>query len=255
MRKSLHTDNLQIAIKRVDLLLQFLSLIFSQGETNMLTETQIDKLVSEFLNKIANEHEQMLSVAALPQHDWNENSPNNLIETYQSTLTDMRQSLKSNTFEPAGDFFSWIKNAKDTSWDELDRVKLGRNFLTGMIDYLENMFIPKLAGEYDTTIVSNAQQNTLLPVEKFEIKKEDQIGELIKAFYDEKVSSGYWKANTQTDVNAHIELFLEYFGKDTTIQQITKKHLREYRDKVLKRLPKRRKLNKVVRDNDAQCKC
>jgi len=61
IRKALHTDDLQIARERVNLLLEFLSLIFVQGESSMLTETQIDNLVNEFLNKITSKQEQALS--------------------------------------------------------------------------------------------------------------------------------------------------------------------------------------------------
>jgi len=248
IRKALHTDNLQIARERVNLLLEFLSLIIVQGDSNMLTETQIDSLVNEFLNKITSKQELALSLTALPQHDWNENSSSKMIKRYQSMLEDAQNNLSSNKFQPAIDFMSWVDEEKKiTIDDELDRIKLSRAFLQAAAKSLGDVFTPRMSGEHISTDCPK-QQGTPLPVEKFEIKKEDQIGELIKEFYDEKISSGYWRANTQTDVNAHIELFLEYFGKDTVIQQITKKHLREYRDKVLKRLPKRRKLDKVVRD-------
>ncbi len=83
MRKALHTTNLQIARKRVNLVLEFLSIIFEQGESDMLTESQIDGLVNEFINKITNAQAQNLSVAALPQYDWNENSSPKMLEVYQ----------------------------------------------------------------------------------------------------------------------------------------------------------------------------
>jgi len=249
IRKALHTDDLQIARERVNLLLEFLSLIFVQGESSMLTETQIDNLVNEFLNKITSKQEQALSRTALPQHDWNEKSSPKMIQRYQSMLEDAQSNLSANKFKPAAAFMSWVDEEKNiTIDDEIDRIKLSRAFLQAAAKSLGEVFTPRMSGEYIPTNNDSKQEQTPLPVEKFEVKKEDQIGELIKEFYKEKISSGYWKANTQTDVNAHIEVFLEYFGKDTVIQQITKKHLREYRDKVLKRLPKRRKLNKVVRD-------
>lgn len=242
MRKSLHTDNLKIAEQRVNSLLEFLSLILEKVESNMLTEAQIDSLVEEYINKISDKHNEATALAALPQYDWNENSSRKKLTRYQHMLDNVQHSLEVNDFKAANDFITWVRDDKKVIIeDELENIKLSRTFLQAMSKYLGGILSSSNLNSFNST--ANA-----IPVEKFPIQQEDQVGELFDSFFKEKSTSGAWRENTITDKRSHIDLFIEYFGRDTAVQHITRKHMLEYREKVLKRLPKRRKTNKVVKD-------
>lgn len=74
------------------------------------------------------------------------------------------------------------------------------------------------------------------------------IGKLMDMYIEQRIADKRWRVNTEIDFRSHINLFLEYFGNSTPITSIKRQHLIEYRENVLKRLPKNRVLNKAVKD-------
>jgi integrase len=73
------------------------------------------------------------------------------------------------------------------------------------------------------------------------------IGKLTEKFLYEKQTQGGWKNNIVTDNTSHINLFLEYFGDNIQVNDITRDNMVNFRENVLRKLPSNRNIRKETR--------
>jgi len=74
------------------------------------------------------------------------------------------------------------------------------------------------------------------------------LARLMEKYFREKNGSEEWSHHTLTELNAHFELFKEYFQPDTPITAFTDDDIQRYRDEVLKRLPINRRKRAALRN-------
>ena len=262
LKRSLRTKNRKLAISLACKLHEHVVILLKKAEENMLEEPQVDALVNEYVDKLLQEHERGLALKGLnPDFPWDEYSVANMQESYEHSISQLKQHLRLNDLDIANDFIVWLRqNHGLVCQDISEEATLKREFVKRSIEAF-GICLKRLDGdygnEYDRKTLARPSRNIPvepaqdIPVDTEEVIQEEErnsaIGNLIESFVQEKISSNQWRPNTQTDNKAHLNAFCEWFGENKPVSQITRDDILNFREQVLKRLPLRRKTNPALK--------
>ena len=264
LKKSLHTKDLKIAQGRAKLLYNHLKILFEKAEQGMLSEKQIDDLANEYIRVLLNIHEQGFALKGLDGIDWTEDNVASTQKHYAASVVAIKRCLSTNNLDPANEFISWLREVKGLEPEnEREKANLQRTFLKKCIPAYEVCF-ERLSGEYGneydqismvdissgktTTLQKEAQKHPIVIAQEKQPSEERAIGLLCKKFIKENISNGTWRRNTVMDIKAHISLFLEHFREETPVENITRQNILDYKNNILKFLPKNRSKNIATRN-------
>ena len=281
IKKSLRTNDLLKARKLANLMHECMKTLFKKAIEGMFNERQFLSLADEFLSRKLETNEDGFSLFTLPQANWTEQDVANQIVLLQDMQNKYKNGLTVFDDTLAYSFLTWLSQEKKISLIENspDAIKAARAFFKKVIPAAD-VAIERLKGNYsnefdNVTLVKTDDASipqqasvpaTATPAQSIKdgrmvtIKIQPQesiseqptqtntIGELIKMYIKERLATGRWRAPTIIDFKSHISLFLQYFGEHTPITNIKRQHLTEYRDNIVKRIPKNRVLNKAVKD-------
>jgi len=215
IKKTLLTNNLNLALYRVKIMKQIVSMIFKQIENNMISKDQLKKLMKNVTIK-DDDQEVPLNASALEKEGLFKVVGSSNSETEDNSSDLLNAPLPAGEGSRTHDLIQAVrKQIPDADTKEMFGEILSKLPKQGAID--------KAAPLPNSTRL---------------------VKDLISEYMNEKSNDNHWKRKTAADYWSVFNLFLEVHG-DKQIGQITRPVMTHYRDEVLKRLPKNR--NKGVR--------
>jgi integrase len=254
IKKSLKTDDLSKAKRLAEILHAYVILLFKKMEDGMLSESQAQNLLDEYIRIMLEKHEEGLCRKALPDANWSSKQAIIMKQNYLDAISSLKNSLMENDLSIACEFMSWLKAEKGIEPEnKMEEIKLKRGFLQKSIQAFK-ICMERVEGNYDNSFDSIPIRNIQYigptqsqPTTHSAIQSASQghpIGPLLDEFLNEQITTEAWLETTCVDKKAHLNLCKEWLGEDKNIEEISRDDMLNYFENVVKRLPQNRKKNK-----------
>ncbi|MFS8159545.1 MAG: tyrosine-type recombinase/integrase [Candidatus Roizmanbacteria bacterium] len=253
--KSLNTSYLNHAKSAAKSISYRIEELFTWIRNGMLTNSQIQEIVKEHLDKTLKGSEYIRSIGVLTTLPKGSDIPSRAqwqqtaITTHQDLIANMNTQLFNNDFRMVKDFvFGMLERANiECEVGSPEYTKLCREFLKSEIT-IKNIEIERLNGNYNNKY--DAFLETIISDKKISIApgqgSDITVSKLIEDHVKEAQQANSWTEKSLAENESIYKVFLEIMG-NRELKTITHQDLIACRDKLVK-LPANRGKNPILRD-------